>query len=208
MTQNMVRKLSATLFAIVWFLSIIYLGLLTNWFRYPFSLESSFVALPLIIGIVLCSILAVVAFYIRGRKTLVATFLVAVITGGVVVHRQVEAFEQMPSINAEQVDKSPIGKVKASKEEAEYWIELKNPFANSHHEYLVIKRGNKENRVEVPIFNGHVGGYAGSDKVEDWGTVEATSQPDTFIFTVGENLISPGRFKVNLATGQVEKMKL
>jgi hypothetical protein len=106
-----------------------------------------------------------------------------------------------------QVNKSPVGVIKSHKEEIDYWIVLKNPFAKSHREYLVVKQGTVDHTFQVPIFQGPAKGYVESTRVEDWGKLAKTAQRDVFLFTVNKAFSPAGRFRVNLATGKVVKVK-
>ncbi len=203
----MLKQLAAALLMLVWFLSVSYLAILTNWFQEGLSLEASMVATPLFINAALTTFLTVWAYFSQSKVLLWMGFLAAIIGGGFVVHRQMVVFGEMPSLNMNQVSKSPVGVLQTQKGEVDYWIELKNPFTTGHAEFLMIKQGSDYHTVTVPIFNGPTRGYAEAAKVEDWGKLAPTAKPDLFIFTVNKSLSSAGRFRVNLKTEKAVKMR-
>jgi len=114
----------------------------------------------------------------------------------------------MPSLYANDVDKSPTDRIVTPQGDVEYWIELENPFAHSHSEYVVIRRDAKEHRLKVPMFNGAVAGYVSGRSAADWGQLETTPAPDVYLFKIGSFLPARGSsFRINLATGVVETIQ-
>ena len=189
----------------LWVVGVVYLGLLTNWFRYGLSLEAIFVVIPLLLGVIVSSVFAVLAYRRNSLRHLVAAFVGATLTSLLVVAVQLHSFGEMPSLYANDVQKSPIGRIVTPQGDVEYWIELENPFDHTHREYVVIRRDAKQYRLKVPIFNGPAGGYLSATSASDWGQLEATSHPDVYLFKIGSFLPAQGSsFKINLATGVVE----
>ena len=68
---------------------------------------------------------------------------------------------------ANPVERSPTGRIVTPQGDVEYWVELENPFAYFHNEYLVIRRNDKEHRLKVPMFNGPVAAYASGNSPEE-----------------------------------------
>ncbi len=165
------------------------------------------VAFPLVVSVALVSVLAATSYFLNSKYVLWAALLAALVGGGFVVHRQLDAFGEMPSFYMTRVNKSPMGMIKSHKEEIDYWIELINPFAKRHREYLMVKQGDIFHSIQVPIFQGPAKGYVEASKVEDWGKLAKTAQRDVFLFTVNKAFSPAGRFKVNLATGKIVKVK-
>lgn len=203
----MIKQLTAAFLLFVWLVSASYLALLTNWFQESLSLEGSMVALPLIVAVALVTVLAAVSYFFNSKYFLWAALVAAVAGGGFVVHRQLDAFGGMPSFYMTRVNKSPMGIIKSPKGEIDYWIELINPFTKRHREYLMVKQGDTFHSIQVPIFLGPAKGYVEASKVEDWGKLAKTTKRDVFIFTVNKAFSPAGRFRVNLATGKVVKIK-
>ncbi len=204
--QQMIQKLAAVVVVIVLLCSFVYAGLLTNWFRYRLSLEAMFVVVPLVIGAFISVLLAVVA-YIRGSThSLISAIAVALVAAGIVVIAQMQAFGQMPSFFAKHIEKSPVGHVATPRGNLEYWIELEDPFARAHREYLLVRVGHEQYRIAVPIFDAPLAGFVSPVNAADWGQLTTTSNPEIFVLTLGPSLLREGRFKINLAMRKAERM--
>jgi hypothetical protein len=202
----MVKKLSIGLVSTIWLVGFVYLALLSNWFRYGFSLEAMFVAIPLLLGALISSVFALLAYRSNSLRQVVMGIIAAGMTGLFVVAVQLHAFGKMPSLYIADFEKSPTGRVVTRQGAFDYWIELKNPFAISHSEYIVIRRDAKERRFKVPIFSEKaVGGYVSAGSVADWGQLETTADPDVYILKIGPHFPSSGNsFRINVHTGLVE----
>lgn len=201
----MVKKLSIGLVLALWLAGTVYLALLSNWFRYGFSLEAMAVASTLLPGVLISSVLAFLAYRLNSIALVVSAFIATGVAEVLVVTVQLDALGEMPSLYLNHIEKSPAGRTKTPQGEVEYWIELKNPFADSHSEHVVIRREAKEYRFEVPIFNGTAGGYMSPGTAQDWGQLEVVSAPDVYMLKIGPHLSARGSsFKINLRTGVVE----
>lgn len=202
----MIKILSFALVLTLSLAGLAYFGLLSNWFRYEPSLEAIFVSVPLILGVSVSSVLAVLAYRRNSRHLLAGAFVAAGLAAILVVEAQFHAFGEMPSLYANDVRRSPTGRIVTPQGDVEYWIELRNPFANGHREYVVIRRGVHENRLLVPIFDGPAGAILYGDGVAGWGRLEATSATDVYLLKIGSSLPrGAGKiFKINLHTGVVE----
>jgi hypothetical protein len=201
----MVKKISIGLVLAIWIVGLVYLALLSNWFRYGFSLEAMFVAIPLLLGVLISSVFALLAYRSNSIRLVVLGFIAAGVTGLLVVAMQLHAFGKMPSLYVTDLEKSPTGRIVTRQGALDYWIELKNPFVISHSEYVVIRRDAKEHRFKVPIFNEAVGGYVSAGSVTDWGQLETTADSDVYIMKIGPHLPSCGHtFRINVRTGMVE----
>lgn len=201
----MAKKLSIGLVLTIWLVGLVYLSLLSNWFRYGFSLEAMLVTIPLLLGALISSVFALLAYRLNSIRLVVLGFIVAGVTGLLVVAVQLHAFGKMPSLYVTDLEKSPAGRIVTRQGALDYWIELRNPFAISHSEYIVIRRDAKEHRFKIPIFNEAVGGYMSAGSVADWGQLETTADSDVYILKIGPHLPSSGStFRINVQTGMVE----
>jgi len=201
----MVKRISIGLVSIIWLVGFVYLALLSNWFRYGFSLEAMFVAIPLLLGALISSVFALLAYRSNSIRLIVLGFIAVGVTGLLVVAVQLHAFGKMPSLYVADLEKSPAGRIVTRQGALDYWIELKNPLAISHSEYIVIRRDAKEHRFKVPIFSEAVGGYVSAGSVTDWGQLETTADSDVYILKIGSHLPGSGNsFKINVRTGVVE----
>lgn len=197
---------SAILIAALLSGSGLYAALLTNWFRYPVSLEATFVLIILAFGMLAAAVLALLASIKQSRRRLIAGFAVAIATAAAVIAAQFQAFGQLPSWSLNHVVKSPVGKVAISQESVEYWLQLENPFARSHSEYLIVRGRSGETRVPIPIFEGPAPAYAQPLVAEDWARLTPTADPSVVELEIGPNLIRKGRFRVDLRTGHAERI--
>lgn len=204
----MIRKLSIGLLTTLWLVCVAYLGLLSNWFRYGLSLEATFVAMTLVLGTLFSSALSILSFKRSSTGHLVGAFVGTALTAFIVVLAQLHAFGEMPSLYANNVEKSPIGRIITQQGGIEYWLELENPFACSHREYIVIRRNAIDRRIEVRLFKGPVGGYVSGNKAADWCQLEPTSAPNIYLLKIGSYLPASGNsFRINLETGVAEKIQ-
>jgi hypothetical protein len=143
---------------------------MSNWFRYGFSLGKIFVAIPLLLGALISSVFALFAYRSKSICLVVLGFIAAGVTGFLVVALQLHAFGKMPSLYVTDLEKSPAGRIVTRQGALDYWIELKNPFAISHSEYIVIRRDTKEHRFKVPIFSEAIGGYVSAGSGDGLGS--------------------------------------
>jgi hypothetical protein len=201
-----VRIASAVLIAALLAGSAVYAGLLTNWFRYTPSLEATFVLLPLVLGTLVASALALVAAIKLSRRQLIGAGVIAVAAAGAVVGAQLKAFGQLPALSTNHVVKSPIGTVTTTEGALQYWLQLENPFARSHGEYLILRGKTEETRVAVPIFDGPAGGFLEPLSAEDWGRLMLTSDANLLELELGPKLIGKGRFRIDLRKRHAERI--
>lgn len=204
---NSVRIGSAVLIAALLIGSATYAGLLTNWFRYPLSLEGAFVLVPLAVGTLAASALALFASIKLSRRSFGGAIAIAIATAGAVLAAQLQAFGQMPALSGNHVVQSPVGRIVTSEGVFEYWLQLENPFARSHGEYLVVRSKAAETRVAVPIFEGPAGGYGQPLVAEDWGRLTVTSDAGVVELELGPKLIGKGRFRIDLRTHHAERIR-
>lgn len=200
--QQTIQKLALALALIFLLCSITYAGLLTNWFRYKLSLETTFVVVPLVVGAFISVLLAVVAYIKGSSQILFGAVAVALAASVIVVMAQMQTFGQMPTFFSKHVEKSPVGHLATPQGDLEYWIELENPFTSTHREYLLVRRGHEQYRVSVPIFDTTQAVFVSPVNATDWGSLEVTSNPEIFILILGPSLIREGRFQINLGTAK------
>jgi hypothetical protein len=186
--------------------SAVYVGLLTNWFRYTPSLEATYVLFPLLLGTLVASSLALVSAKKLSRRHFIGATVIAAATIGVVIAAQLQAFGQLPALSTNHVLKSPTGTVATAEGPLEYWLQLENPFARSHGEYLILRAKREETRVAVPIFDGPAGGFLAPLVAEDWGRLTLTSDANLLELELGPKLIAKGRFRIDLRKRHAERI--
>jgi hypothetical protein len=173
---------------------------LTNWFRYPLSLEASYVLLPVVgisgVGIVL----HIWALRTLGQNKFVlcaaiTSLLLVVFTTGALTK---EAFGSwMPTVAANHIDRNGDQVIRSSDGTAVvYHLELHNPFATTATTYLIGTLHDRSFKVDLPI--GRVAGYGDPIVPSDWVTLTQTSAPHIFAAKVSVDPSHEHHFLVDL----------
>jgi len=183
------------------------LGFLSNWFRYGFSLEGMLVAASLVISMFVVLPTAIFAF--RRRSSLFSAVLVAAILGSVLVvataHRG--AFGSwFPSPYLNHIESSGIAVLDTNGKTLRYRLELLNPFATSHREYLIFNRGTSDEQIQLPIFDNVSSGYLNALQPAEWVVLRPTTDDDVFQVEITYR-VAEKFFKVNLQTKEVVALK-
>ena len=177
---------------------------MTNWFRYGLSLEATYVAVPAAIGVI---VVLAAAWFARktGRRSLtVATVIASVAFAGLTVAAHREAFGTFaPRLSSSHVETSGTATLHAHGRTIRYSLELENPFADSHKEYLVLNIDGRTHRIRVPVFTSPASGYAGALQPSDWIVLRPTDDPAVYIADTGSFLLSKTTFRIDIRTGHV-----
>lgn len=180
------------------------LAWLSNWFRDAVPIQGSVVVLPLIISNLAVLLVAVFAF--KYTDALFRILLVAVVIGSVVyignAHQKAYG-TYLPSLDAGEVESSGIAVLNAHGQRIRYRLELHNAGAVTHREILVVVRGDKEQRIRLPLFDDGRSGHVSAKTPGDWIVLRPTSDIDVYDVDVGRFLVSQKSFQVNLKTGDV-----
>lgn len=159
-------------------------GTLTNWYRYPLSLESSTVLVPVLIVLLLVLVLHAWAFKAAGRVVLLAiavfSFMFIVGFAAVLTHRAFGEWFLIPA--GGDVDRNGDQVLRANGKVIVYHLELQNPFAESAKTYVVGTVDGVPFRIRLPI--GRIAAYGGSSTPADWLVIAPTSKPALVVATV------------------------
>ena len=199
---------------------------LTNWFRYPLSLEASFTLFPLLIVTPLLAFLHLRSLLSKQAsklfKILSPLSAIIVIAFAHLILMDKSTIDLLYSSPTSHVDRNDPQTISLSDSTVDrgksqtippeqgnliYHIELINPFASSHKEYLVLLAGEQEHRIPLPLFKQIPGGYASSDNPEGWATLEKTDDPNQYILNVTQAL-RRSRFIIDLQNDKAEEIQL
>lgn len=182
-------------------------GLLTNWFRYELSLEATVVLVAAVAAVVVVGCIAWLA-YRRGSVVGLRLAAVALVTAAglvLVVHDQV--IGGLPRFYLAHSERSPPALLQTPAGPVRYWIELENPFAKRHAEFLVLDSG-RTVRVPLDLAFDPAGGFASAVVPQDWGTLTATAETDVATLTLGRFLSRSGeQFRVDLRNGTARRLR-
>lgn len=192
----MIRQVALALAIATLVLAIILVGLLTNWFRYVLSLEGTLVVACAAAALLVVCGLSYLAYARNSIGYLQLDFAATFLAIAIVLYVHHKAIGGLPALYARHVEKSPPELVQTSRGPLKYWIELENPFADGHAEFLVVANGNPS-RIPLKIFAAKPGGYASAVKGSDWGVLTVTSD-NMALLTLGPKLGVSKRFRVDL----------
>jgi hypothetical protein len=182
-------------------------GLLTNWFRYELSLEATVVLVAAVAGVVVVACIAWLT-YRRGSAAALRLAAVAlVMAAGLVLVVHDQALGGLPRFYLAHSEKSPPALLQTPMGPIRYWIELENPFAKRHAEFLVLDSGRMV-RVPLELDFDPAAGFASAVVPGDWGTLTATAEADVATLTLGRFLSRSGeQFRVELKTGTARRLR-
>jgi len=201
------RKLIVVVTLLYTALAVAALAYLSNGFREVAFLAASPVALSLAAGVVPALVVAVIA-YLRLNEWLVLV-LIAIVAGsvGMAIKFHHDAYgEWLPSLPAGEVVSSGEATTRVHGRNLRYRLELHNPGSVSHREYLVVLRDGHVSRFRLPLFGEVKSGYIGPKTPADWIVLKPTENADVVDAETGRLLLVQKRFRVNLATGQVNAL--
>lgn len=183
---------------------------LTNWFRYPMSLEAELVLLPLMAIVPVAIGVHVWAFRTMQRNRVapfiaIALLVVAVVVTTVRSHAVFGAW--LPRVGADDIDRNGDQFLRSSAGSTiTYHLELHNPFGWSAKTYLVGTFGDRPFKVSLPI--GRIDAYGDAITPSDWVTLSSTSRPNIVVATVGVVPNATYRFTVDLDSETASQTQL
>jgi hypothetical protein len=189
--------------------AVCFLGLSTNWFRYNMSLEQAVAAVPAVLGILLVVPLGIFVWIRRSEGVAIAVIVIvasASILSLIVLLAAPR--EAVPSFARDHIERSGTAELQAHGRTIKYELELHNPFATSHHEYVVITVDAIEHRIPLQLFSGRVGGYASPRTPKDWVVLHPSQSPAVYFVEIGYFLgPTNGFFSVDLRTNTATKVQ-
>jgi len=184
-------------------------GLLTNWFRYSPSLQDALVLKPLVvISLVVVAVHLIAVFFRKGSLLIrMAPLTATLVAMGILSFFMYTVQGRfLPSWQTAHLERNGFQYLKSEGGEISYYLELKNPFANSHREHLVITRHGREIRIRLPLFGEPKGGYPSPNRPADWCTLEKTEDPDIYLLHTAPAL-RKASFQINLAEQKAKEVK-
>lgn len=187
------------------FVAIVFAGL-TNWGRYPLTLESTFIVVPVVICLIIALALDAWAFSAACRpwaRAIIATaaFAAVVFTAAIRTHA---AFGQwfITSASAD-VDRNDDQVLRSDGRVITYHLELRNPFAKSAETYLVGTLNGSSFRIRLPI--ARIVGYAEPTSPGDWVKLSPTPSPSRVVARLTVDPSTPYTFIIDLQRQTVVK---
>ncbi len=181
------------------------LGFISNGFRETLALGQSAIVTALVLSLPAILLLAVIAYWKYYNEWL-AFLLVAIILGsaGYVLKTYHDAYgEWLPSSVSADTVSSGNAVLRANGQTLSYRLELDNPGTVTHREYLVVTRGDKEQRIRLPLFGDARSGYVSAKSPSDWIVLHPTADADVIRVETGPFLLIRKSFRVDLRTGKV-----
>ncbi len=180
--ETLVRVLGSLLPILVLVYSTICSSAVTNWFRYPQTLESSVVVVAAILALLL---VVAVALVYRSRWNSVgrSRAMIAASTlslGAVAVAMYESTGSVVPTISTAHIERNAPQTLEANGESVRYHLEIENPFADSPECTLVLVKGGVERRVELPRRETYTALIL-SNTPSDWAQLAPGLEPDTYL---------------------------
>jgi len=178
---------------------------LTNWFRYPLSMEGTFVLTPVLVVVSAGVVLHVLAFRTSGRNRVV--FYGALVSGALaaataVVTSQEALGVSLPPLRADDIDRNDDQVIRTVDGMlVTYHLELHNPFSRAAGVYIVGTAGRQPFKVRVPI--SHIDAYGDALKPSDWILLSPTSDTNIFLASVTVDPSHSYQFVIDVAKGVV-----
>jgi hypothetical protein len=189
-------------------LAVLVPAALTNWFRYPLSLEATFVLVPTLTIVVVGAILHVLAFRVMHRQSFAAYAAVASVVFATMVTMALskEAFGYwVPRLPAADVDRNEDQVAYTSDgTTVVYHLELHNPFARSAKMYLVGTINDRPFKLMLPV--GRIAGYAEAIQPSDWVTLSPTPRSGVYVANLTVNPVRKYTFEVDLERSTVRSL--
>ena len=180
------------------------IGTSTNWFRYPNSLETSFI---IIFNVLLFLILIIPThiFFILKKSTNKIIFISILIASclSLGVYTTVIYQQHGTLILLNHIVKNKVQSIK--NQDIQYNIELYNPFSNSHEERLILFKNNKKYIIKLNIFTNKLFAFTSSDDPKDWCTLKTTEESNILNLNVSDYL-SESKFLINLQKNVAKKI--
>ena len=185
--------------------AVVVLGFISNWLRDSLLLEGAVIVPTLVFSIPVVLVVAVMAY--RRENEWLTVALVAIVLGSgwyaAKTHRDAYG-EWLPSLASVEVETSGTAKLNTRGQDLLYRLELHNPGAITHREYLVATRGSTEQRIRLPVFDDARSGYVSAKTPNDWIILHPTPDTNVYRAEIGRFLFVRKTFQVNLQTRAVK----
>lgn len=196
----MIRVFALLLAVTVLAAGIVLSGLVTNWFRYELPLQGIFVIVATWLSVLIVASVAYVTYTKNSNGLLGVSAVITVVLVIFVLFVYRSAIGGFPGFYLAHIERGPSAILQAQHGSITYWIELRNPFASQHAEFLVLAmESGKEQRIPIHIFSGPSSGYMSATQPSDWATLSSTSDPNVVTLTLGPSLNqSDRRYRIDL----------
>ena len=185
--------------------ALVVLGFVSNWLRDSLSFEGSVIVPTLVFSIPVVLVVAVMAYRRENEWLTVALVAIILGSGWYVAKTHHDAYgEWLPSLASAEVETSGTAKLNTHGQDLLYRLELHNPGAITHREYLVVTRGGTDQRIRIPIFDDARSGYVSAKTPNDWIVLHPTADAKVYRAEIGRFLFVQKSFQVNLQTRAVK----
>jgi hypothetical protein len=191
------RRATIAIFVALITLTAVAIGALSNWFRYGLSLEATLSVAPLLVACAAVLTIVVVTYRDPSSRSagLALTATVCGIVLALVAHRS--AFgDWLPRFKGGDVASSGFAQLQAHGQTLSYALELHNPFARSHKEFVIAKRGSETHQIQIRVFDRAAGGYGDALSPEEWIILRPTNNRDVYEAVISLN--ADKRFQLDL----------
>lgn len=152
---------------------------LTNWGRYPLSLESESVIVPMIGALIVALAIHLWAFRAARRSWVpailaVAAFFAVTLIAGIRTRAAFGEWFVAPARG--DIDRSADQVLRANGDVITYHLELRNPFSKSAETYIAGNVNGSPFRIRLPI--GRISAYGAAADPADWLVFSGTSKSD------------------------------
>ncbi|MHB8535073.1 MAG: hypothetical protein ACYDBW_06450 [Sulfuricaulis sp.] len=179
------------------------LGFLSNGFREGLALGQSVIVTTLILSLPAVLLVALIAYWKDNEWLAVVLAAIVLGSGWYVAQTHHDAYgEWFPSRASTDVETSGTATLNVNGQKMSYRLELRNPGTVTHREYLVVTRGDKVQRIRLPLFGDARSGYVSAKTPGDWIALHPTADADVFQAETGRFLFVQKSFRVNLRTGE------
>jgi hypothetical protein len=180
------------------------LGFLSNWFQEPPMLAGSAIVTTLVFSLPVALVVAVIAYRIYNEWLTLALAAIIIGSTGYLLKTHHDAYgEWLPSLASAEIETSGAALLDAHGQTLRYRLELHNPGAVAHREYLVVTRGGQDLRLRLPVFGETRSGYVSAKIPSDWIVLRPTEDANVYQAETGRFLFVRKTFRVNLQTREV-----
>jgi hypothetical protein len=198
------RKFIVTITLLYTAAAVAALGFISNWFHEGLALGESAIVTTLAISVPAALLIAILAWWKYNEW--LTLLLVAVIlgAGGYALKLHHDAYgEWLPTNVSADTETSGTAVLHAHGQAIRYRLELHNPGTVAHHEYLVVTRDDREQRIRLPVFGDARSGYVSAKNPNDWIVLRPTADANVYTAETGQFLFVRKSFTVDLQTGKV-----
>jgi len=201
------RYITIVALAVFVLMNIVFIGILTNWFRYTLSLETTIIIIPLLTFAAVVIPLQIVSLKKKWKSWITLSLSALSIAGAVFLFDLLfkSTFGVLPSlsnISRDDIGTSTPRTLSTPKGERTYHIELWNTFSSSHTEYLLINRSGTHRRITIPLFKEEVhGGYSSPEDPAEWAILTPTKRED--IYELNVHISQGAKFYIDIKNDEV-----